>query len=56
ARDTASLIAVRGRAAYVGEVARGVLDPGAAAAAIVLQAAASAHRGADTAVDTDWLT
>ncbi|MEV7090475.1 DAK2 domain-containing protein [Streptomyces sp. NPDC093085] len=54
ARSTASLIARRGRASYVGEVARGVLDPGAAAAAIILQAAAVAQAGGD-GVDTAWI-
>lgn len=54
ARTTAALIAKRGRASYVGEVARGVLDPGAAAAAIVLQTASAAHSG--TAVDTGWVS
>lgn len=53
---TASLVAKRGRASYVGEVARGVLDPGAAAAALILQTAAAAA-GADRAgdIDTGWL-
>lgn len=53
ARSTADLLAKRGRASYVGEVARGVIDPGAAAAAIVLQAAAAAEAGDQ--VDTSWL-
>nr|WTA00163.1 DAK2 domain-containing protein [Streptomyces sp. NBC_00857] len=55
ARSTAALVARRGRASYVGEVARGVLDPGAAAAAIVLQTAAAAQTGSLTAVDTSWI-
>ncbi|MFJ6124725.1 DAK2 domain-containing protein [Streptomyces griseoviridis] len=54
ARGTAALLARRGRASYVGDVARGVLDPGAAAAAIVLQAASAAQSG--TTVDTGWVT
>lgn len=55
ARSTAELVAKRGRASYVGEVARGVLDPGAAAAAMVLQSAAAAARGGDGPIDTAWL-
>ncbi|MEV7393207.1 DAK2 domain-containing protein [Streptomyces sp. NPDC091215] len=55
ARSTASLIAKRGRASYVGEVARGLLDPGAAAAAIVLQAAAAAQAGIAAPLDTRWV-
>nr|WP_246331078.1 dihydroxyacetone kinase subunit L [Saccharopolyspora hordei] len=54
ARSTADLLAKRGRASYVGEVARGVIDPGAAAAAIVLQAAAAAQVGGRA--DTSWLS
>ncbi|MFJ9420812.1 DAK2 domain-containing protein [Streptomyces sp. NPDC101249] len=54
ARGTAALVARRGRASYVGDVARGVLDPGAAAAAIVLQAAAAAQSG--DPVDTGWVS
>ncbi|MEU0810596.1 DAK2 domain-containing protein [Streptomyces sp. NPDC005970] len=56
ARSTADLVARRGRASYVGEVARGVLDPGAAAAAIVVQAAAAAQSGADRSLDTRWVS
>ncbi|MFC9427563.1 DAK2 domain-containing protein [Streptomyces sp. NPDC056987] len=56
ARGTAGLIAKRGRASYVGEVARGVLDPGAAAAAIVLQAASAAQSGATGSLDTAWVS
>ncbi|WP_275558970.1 DAK2 domain-containing protein [Streptomyces sp. 5-6(2022)] len=55
ARGTAALVARRGRASYVGEVARGVLDPGAAAAAIVLQAAVAAQSGTATGVDAGWI-
>lgn len=55
ARDTADLLARRGRASYVGEVARGVLDPGAAAVAIVLQAAAAAQEGTTATIDTGWV-
>jgi dihydroxyacetone kinase-like protein len=39
ADSTASLLARRGRASYVGEVARGVLDPGAVAVALFFEAA-----------------
>ncbi|MFJ8931535.1 DAK2 domain-containing protein [Streptomyces sp. NPDC102364] len=59
ARSTASLIAKRGRASYVGEVARGVLDPGAAAAAMILQTAAAAQHANvashDLTIDSGWL-
>lgn len=55
ARSTAELVATRGRASYVGEVARGVLDPGAAAAAIVLQAAAAAQADSGAKVETAWV-
>ncbi|MBT2233691.1 dihydroxyacetone kinase subunit DhaL [Nonomuraea sp. NEAU-A123] len=39
AEATAELLAKRGRASYVGEVARGVLDPGAVAVALLVEAA-----------------
>ncbi len=55
ARSTAGIVARRGRASYVGEVARGVLDPGACAAAIMLQAAAAAAQGSDGPADTSWI-
>ncbi|MFI5716188.1 DAK2 domain-containing protein [Nocardia sp. NPDC051750] len=55
ASSTVSLVAARGRASYVGEVARGVLDPGAAAAALILQAAAAAYPDHPGPVDTTWL-
>ncbi|TKG64922.1 DAK2 domain-containing protein [Prauserella endophytica] len=55
ARGTIELIAKRGRASYVGDVARGVLDPGAAAAAMLLQAAALAQAGPGGRVDTSWI-
>ncbi|MFC6341365.1 DAK2 domain-containing protein, partial [Nocardioides hankookensis] len=42
ARSTAEIIARRGRASYVGEASRGVLDPGAVAMAMVLALAADA--------------
>lgn len=56
AAGTASLVAKRGRASYVGEVARGVLDPGAAAGALILQAAAAAHGEHSGEIDTGWLS
>jgi len=56
ARSTAELVAKRGRASYVGDVARGVLDPGAAAAAIMLQAAAAAQSGTAGQIDTGWVS
>ena len=37
---TAALVARRGRASYVGEIARGVVDPGAAMIALFLESAA----------------
>ncbi|MEU1953306.1 dihydroxyacetone kinase subunit DhaL [Nocardia rhamnosiphila] len=55
ASSTVSLVAKRGRASYVGEVARGVLDPGAAAAALILQAAAAACAEPPGDIDTGWL-
>ncbi|MBF6351140.1 dihydroxyacetone kinase subunit L [Nocardia flavorosea] len=55
AAGTASLVAKRGRASYVGEVARGVLDPGAAAAALILQTAAAAYADRPGDIDTGWL-
>ncbi|MEW9550369.1 dihydroxyacetone kinase subunit DhaL [Nonomuraea sp. NPDC050783] len=39
AESTAELVARRGRASYVGEVARGVLDPGAVTVALLVEAA-----------------
>ncbi|MEZ2389698.1 DAK2 domain-containing protein [bacterium RCC_150] len=55
AHRTADLLAQRGRASYVGEVARGVLDPGAVAAAIVMQTASAAQAENAAPVDTSWL-
>ncbi|QXG76636.1 dihydroxyacetone kinase subunit L [Modestobacter sp. L9-4] len=45
AASTEELIARRGRASYVGEVARGVLDPGALAVALFFRAGARALDG-----------
>jgi dihydroxyacetone kinase-like protein len=42
AESTADLIAARGRASYVGELARGVLDPGAVTIALFFEAGADA--------------
>jgi len=39
AEATAGLLAKRGRASYVGEVARGVLDPGAVAVTLLIESA-----------------
>jgi phosphoenolpyruvate---glycerone phosphotransferase subunit DhaL len=41
AEGTAGMLARRGRASYVGEVARGVVDPGAATVALFFEAALS---------------
>lgn len=54
ARSTRDLIASRGRASYVGEVARGVLDPGAVAVALLFASAVTTDGG--PAPDTSWLT
>lgn len=54
AESTRDLLASRGRASYVGEVARGVLDPGAVAVALFFAAGASTARGGEP--DTGWLT
>lgn len=45
AESTRELLAGRGRASYVGEVARGVLDPGAVAVALFFAAAVTAAGG-----------
>lgn len=55
AMTTRDMIARRGRASYVGDVARGVLDPGAAAAALLIRCAANAAKGSDAAVDASWV-
>lgn len=47
AESTRDLIASRGRASYVGEVARGVLDPGAVAVALFFAAAARARTSSE---------
>lgn len=55
ALGTRDIVARRGRASYVGEVSRGVLDPGAVAAALMVRCAASAAQGADDAADVSWV-
>lgn len=47
ALSTADILAKRGRASYVGEAARGVIDPGAVTVAVVLQCALDAVNGAE---------
>ena len=54
ALTTRDIVARRGRATYVGDAARGVIDPGAVAAALIVQCAAAAAAGTDGPVDTDW--
>ena len=44
----------RGRASYVGEVARGILDPGAVAVALLFGSAVVTNGGQRP--DTTWLT
>ncbi|MDN5900676.1 MAG: dihydroxyacetone kinase subunit L [Brachybacterium sp.] len=53
AQATAETTARRGRASYVGDVAKGVIDPGAAAMALVIGAARAAVDGAE--VDAAWI-
>lgn len=60
ARSSARSLARRGRASYVGEASQGVIDPGAAAMALVLGAARAAAEAArdeqhPQEVDTDWI-
>ena len=54
ARDTAESTAKRGRASYVGDAAKGVIDPGAAAMALVIGAARAAAAG-ESSVEADWI-
>ncbi|ATG56220.1 dihydroxyacetone kinase subunit L [Brachybacterium ginsengisoli] len=54
ARATADSTARRGRASYVGEVSKGVIDPGAAAMALVIGAARAAVDGGE--VETGWIS
>ena len=59
ALNTRDLVANRGRASYVGELARGVLDPGAVTIALFFQAGATAAGSAqqwqelEAEIDTD---
>ena len=53
AESTRDLVASRGRASYVGEVARGILDPGAVTVALFFGAGAVAHGAAER--DPAWL-
>jgi dihydroxyacetone kinase-like protein len=55
AQSTASILAKRGRASYVGEVSRGVHDPGAVAMALIIVLAANAQDGSSAAADSDWV-
>ena len=55
ARDTAESTAKRGRASYVGDAAKGVINPGAAAMALVIGAARAAAAG-EKDVDTSWIS
>lgn len=54
ATATADLTARRGRASYVGDSAKGVIDPGAAAMALVIGALRAAVSGGGE-VDTAWI-
>ena len=54
AESTRALVAGRGRASYVGEVSRGVLDPGAATVALFFAAGVGAATGVEPG--TGWLT
>jgi dihydroxyacetone kinase-like protein len=53
AESTRDLVASRGRASYVGEVARGILDPGAVTVALFFRAGAVAH--GDVERGSSWL-
>jgi dihydroxyacetone kinase-like protein len=55
AESTRALIASRGRASYVGEVARGILDPGAVTVALFFRAGVVAALG-DGERGSSWLT
>ncbi len=54
ALGTREVVARRGRASYVGEVSKGVMDPGAAAMALVVACLAAAAAGEEN-VDLDWV-
>lgn len=53
AQETAQTTARRGRASYVGDAAQGVIDPGAAAMALVIGALRAAADGGE--VSADWI-
>ena len=52
AESTRDLVASRGRASYVGEVARGILDPGAVTVALFFRAGTVAHGEVER--DSNW--
>jgi hypothetical protein len=54
ANSTRDLVPSGGRASYVGEVARGILDPGAVAVALLFGSAVVTNAGQRP--DTTWLT
>lgn len=61
AKNTAESEARRGRASYVGDAAKGVIDPGAAAIALIIGAARAAASGENTVedgaqIDTSWIS
>ncbi|MFC7455862.1 DAK2 domain-containing protein [Brachybacterium sp. GCM10030267] len=53
-RSTAETTARRGRASYVGDASKGVIDPGAAAMVLVIGAARAAAAG-ESSVDISWI-
>ncbi len=55
AESTAGLVASRGRASYVGELARGVLDPGAVTIALFFECGAAAVGALDDHKPLEWL-
>ncbi len=55
AKGTAELTARRGRASYVGDSAKGVMDPGACAMALVVGALRAAARADGGEVQADWI-
>ena len=55
AESTADLVASRGRASYVGELARGVLDPGAVTIALIFESGAAAIGAREDRKPLEWL-
>ena len=55
AKGTAELTARRGRASYVGDSAKGVMDPGACAMALVIGALRAAVGADGGEVRADWI-